>query len=335
MPKYWCVNFETEANLQHGIDNCLWMMGYQYADDQNDPPARKAAITRNWRKLQGIAPGDRFVAYLPRNRFFATGIVRPPRRSKTRQDKTDTIKAYLDRGESYESGFVYFASSVVYENFTDQCDNYPVRVDVEEWSNYVPAAVSVAGLDLPRHKTVNAAFSIDKRLFDKIAKALASGHGSMPNGDKADITNAGEDEAAIEALERSYAKSQGFQLDSKTRKAIEDYAMRAATKHFKTLGYSVEDHSKNHSYDLLCMKKKERLYVEVKGTVTTGDSIILTNSEVKFARSHKGEMGLFILHSLQVSADGKLSNGEPKVIVPWDVDEGNLKPVAFVYEVPA
>lgn len=138
----------------------------------------------------------------------------------------------------------------------------------------------------------------------------------------------------VEALEKSHAKSQGFQLDSKTRKAIEDYAMEAATKHFKSLGYSVEDQSKNHSYDLLCLKKKERLHVEVKGTVTSGDGIILTSGEVKFARSHKGEMGLFILHSIQVSADGKVSNGKQKVIVPWDVYEGMLKPMAFNYEVP-
>jgi hypothetical protein len=77
-----------------------------------------------------------------------------------------------------------------------------------------------------------------------------------------------------------------------------------------------------------------RLYVEVKGTVTRGDCIILTSGEVKFARSHKGEMRLFILHSIQVSDDGKLSNGKPKVSVPWDVDKGKLKPMAFNYKVP-
>jgi hypothetical protein len=110
--------------------------------------------------------------------------------------------------------------------------------------------------------------------------------------------------------------------------------METATKHFTSQGYSVEDHSKNHSYDLLCTKKKERLHVEVKGTVTNGDGIILTSGEVKFARSHKGEMGLFILHSIKVSADGNLSNGQEKVIVQWDVDKGQLKPISFMYDVP-
>lgn len=142
------------------------------------------------------------------------------------------------------------------------------------------------------------------------------------------------DEAVVEALEKSQARSQGFQLDSKTRRAIEGHAMEAATGHFTSLGYTVEDHHKNHPYDLLCLKKKERLYVEVKGTVTAGDDIILTRGEVTFARSHKGEMGLFILHSIQVSAEGNLSNGQKKVILSWHVDKGRLKPVSFMYELP-
>ena len=47
-----------------------------------------------------------------------------------------------------------------------------------------------------------------------------------------------------------------------------------------------------------------------------------------------GEMGLFILHSIHVSGSGKLSNGQKKVNLAWDVDEGNLKPVSFIYELP-
>jgi hypothetical protein len=96
----------------------------------------------------------------------------------------------------------------------------------------------------------------------------------------------------------------------------------------------VEDHSQGHPYDLRCTRKKERLYVEVKGTQTNGDGIILTAGEVMFARRHKEEMALFLLHSIKVSADGKLSNGQEKLIVPWDVDEGHLKPISFMYEVP-
>jgi hypothetical protein len=121
-------------------------------------------------------------------------------------------------------------------------------------------------------------------------------------------------------------------------------AIRADQKHalplvrvngHMSVGYTVEDHSKGHPYDLLCTRKKERLHVEVKGTQTNGAGVFLTFGEVQFARDNKQEMALFLLRSIQVSGDGKtLSNGQERVIVPWDVDEGELKPLSFRYSVP-
>jgi hypothetical protein len=334
MPKYWCVNFEDDANLELGIEKNLWSMGYQYAHDQSDSPARKAAITRNWRKLEEINAGDKFVAYLRGKGFFAIGTVTIPRRARTSRDRTDTIDEYLKRGRSYSKGYVYFGSSVVYENFTDAGGDYPVRIDVERWDNHALNGVLVTGLNLPRHKTVNAVFEIAKGYFDRIAKRLASVGGSGPKAQEPGSVTTTVDDSVVEALEKSHAKSQGFLLDSKTRKALEDYAMDAAKRHFASLGYVVEDHSASHSYDLLCSRGKERLYVEVKGTQTNGDGIILTSGEVKFARRKKGQMALFIVHSIKVSAGGTLNDGQERVILPWDVDEGRLKPISFVYEVP-
>jgi hypothetical protein len=80
---------------------------------------------------------------------------------------------------------------------------------------------------------------------------------------------------------------------------------------------------------------KEQLYVEVKGTQTKGDGIFLTSGEVAFARQHRGQMALFLLHSVTVSEHrGSLTNGQKRVILPWDVDQGCLKPMAYKYEVP-
>jgi glutathione S-transferase len=347
MPNYWCVNLDSEACLQHGIKHQLWMMQYQYADDHGNifqDGRQRAATTSNWKRMKEINIGDRFVAYLRGNKFYAVGTVITPRTGRTPLDPTDTIDEYVSRKKSHDhsTGYVYY-TPVFYENFTDEWRHpddplmrYAQRIDVDEWLHYVPNGVSVKGLgDIPpNEKAVHAVFPITKTYYERIAKKLASEHVVVPKEDDAGGVTVAEDDAVVEALEKSHAKRQGFQLDSKTRKAIEDHAMEAATKHFMSQGYSVEDHHKRHPYDLLCLKKKQRLYVEVKGTVTGGDGIILTNGEVKFARSHKGEIGLFILHSIQVSADGKVSNGKRKVIVPWDVDKGKLKPMAFNYEVP-
>ncbi len=155
----------------------------------------------------------------------------------------------------------------------------------------------------------------------------------IPDGRGGDV-----DEAVVEALEQSQARGQGFLLDSKLRKALELYAMNAATRYFETDGYKCDDHSKTCSYDLRCRHGQEVLYVEVKGTQTDGGEIILTPGEVKFARSHKGQMALFILHSIQV-AEGNdgfvLSGGERHVVLPWDVDLGTLVPASFKYGVPS
>ena len=33
MGQYWCVNFDSDVCLKHGIKNNLWMMQYQYRDE--------------------------------------------------------------------------------------------------------------------------------------------------------------------------------------------------------------------------------------------------------------------------------------------------------------
>jgi hypothetical protein len=348
MPKYWCVNFDSVSKvcLHHGIDRKCWLMQYQYADDHGNvfqDGNQRTATTKNWLRMKEIKVGDKFVAYLRGNKFYAIGTVINSKKGKTPHDHADTVDEYVARKRSHDhhSGYVYY-TPVFYENFRDKWRHpedplmrYAQRIDVDGWRYYVPDGVSVKGLNKIRRPEIQlAVFGITKGYFDQIAKKLAAEFGGVPDEDDTGGMTIAEADAVVEALEKGHAKSQGFQIDSKTRKAIEAYAMEAAKKHFKSLGYSVEDHSKNHSYDLLCTKKKERLHAEIKGTVTSGDGIILTSGEVKFARSHKGEMGLFILHSIQVSAEGKVSDGKQKVIVPWDVDDGKLKPMAFNYEVP-
>ncbi len=111
----------------------------------------------------------------------------------------------------------------------------------------------------------------------------------------------------------------------------------AAKRHFDSQKYLVEDYSKGHPYDLLCVRDHEVLHVEVKGTQTDGAEIFLTAGEVDFAKSHNGQMALFVLHSSRVSEENDdylLSGGEPFVIMPWDVNFGELRPVSFRYSLP-
>lgn len=183
MSKYWCVNFMDDDCLTHGISERLWLMGYQCG--ARHAAQWNAACTANWRILQRIGVGDELVAYVPRNglkhkprgpgfAFLATGRVRMPRRPPAAEDARDAIEEYISRAKAHKRGYVYFDSSVVYENFTDGYSNLPARIDVEAWENYVPRAI-LLGLDVPRNETVRAAFQIDKSTFNRILSRLTKG----------------------------------------------------------------------------------------------------------------------------------------------------------------
>jgi hypothetical protein len=143
------------------------------------------------------------------------------------------------------------------------------------------------------------------------------------------------EQIAREIQEKVQAKGQGFLLNKTLRLKLEQYAMEAATEYFKSSRFVVDDHSKNHPYDLHCKRGSQVLYVEVKGTQTHGEQIILTNGEVEFARHHKGQMALFILHSINVlefRGDFQLKGGGQRRIRPWNVDHGRLSPLSFMYQ---
>ena len=96
--------------------------------------------------------------------------------------------------------------------------------------------------------------------------------------------------------------------------------------------------SKTRPFDLECQKDSATVYIEVKGTQTPGESVILTSGEVDFARKNKDRMALFIMRSIKLTTDASgepvCSGGEPLITQPWDVDAGVLDPIAYFYKMP-
>lgn len=135
----------------------------------------------------------------------------------------------------------------------------------------------------------------------------------------------------------AYGRGQGFKVTPEVRDALEKHSMRRAATYFKKRGFEVENASKTESFDLLCRKKQKCLRVEVKGTQSVGYKVHLTPNEVLHARAHRKEMALYVLHSVKVARHGKgakASGGKERVICPWNVDKGHLKPVSYMYELP-
>lgn len=250
---------------------------------------------------EAIEHGDCVVAYLKKNKYFAVGTVRKPRHVKSASDVSSKIDRYLEdqRSHDQKNKFVFYTDApVLYEDFTDKwkhpgdkLSRYAQRIDVEEWQNVAPEGIEMKGLQkFILKKPYLAVTKIDERYFRRIESHRKKSQSSIVKANSSSKFDEVIDDTVVEALEKSHAKSQGFQLDSKLRKALEDYAMEAAKRHFLSDGYEVEDHSKNRPYDLCCKRKKELLYVEVKGTQTKGEEIILTSGEVDFARRHREQI---------------------------------------------
>jgi hypothetical protein len=129
---------------------------------------------------------------------------------------------------------------------------------------------------------------------------------------------------------------QGFGSSAAVNRSIELHAMDVATDHFIALGYQVKNTSDTKPYDLLVSKGNEVLTVEVKGTTSTGEKIIVTRNEVDHARA-AGNCILFILKNVVVKQAGtnvKSQGGEPVIIWPWNVDSGSLQPISYFYSLP-
>lgn len=137
-----------------------------------------------------------------------------------------------------------------------------------------------------------------------------------------------------DALEQERERGQGYVSCGPVRVAVAMHAMDAAMQYFQRQGYHVEDVSKPESYDLRCTRDGEVLHVEVKGTQTEGEQVFLTANEVDFARRHGESMALFILRSVEVSDGPKADGGELRIYFPWNIDDGELRPIQFRYQTP-
>jgi len=128
-------------------------------------------------------------------------------------------------------------------------------------------------------------------------------------------------------------QGQGFASTAAERRAIENHAMSRALKHFGKRYSRVENVSKQKGVlDLRCgTAGNVRVHVEVKGTTTSGDSVILTRAEV--ARARSSASALYVLHSIKLKGE-TASGGHERVIYKWVIGKGRLTPLNFTYRLP-
>src|SRR5208282_5918858 len=104
------------------------------------------------------------------------------------------------------------------------------------------------------------------------------------------------------------ARGAGYESDPLAREAVEKHAMNLAKKLLIKEGYSnISDTHQSHSYDYCCRFGSTVTYIEVKGTRTTGQEVILTRNEVKHAQKEKS--ALVIVHSIKY-VGGRAQGGQ-------------------------
>ena len=146
----------------------------------------------------------------------------------------------------------------------------------------------------------------------------------------------------IETVERAAgrwvgkAQGQGFRLTQPEKVLIENQAMQMATEYYVELGWGVVDVSKaNGSYDLHVTRGDETLHVEVKGTTSLGEQIVVTRSEVTKQRTYYPENALVIIRCItldRTTSPATVNGGELIEISPWQIDDDSLKVVAYFYK---
>jgi hypothetical protein len=183
-------------------------------------------------------------------------------------------------------------------------------------------------------KFPQAAVDVIPRLRAAVDAAQGALVGPVAATPEVDLAEAAVEDAAGRGRQR---RGQGFVLDQKTRVALETHAMNRAIGYYDRRGWTVGDVHGNKSWDLECTKGGTTLHVEVKGTTTIGEEVLLTPNEVDHARKHK-PMALFIVAGISVSRDasGNVTAAGGKVITfdPWTIDAGTLTPIGYKYRTP-
>ena len=164
-------------------------------------------------------------------------------------------------------------------------------------------------------------------------------HSEMDAQPAADIPVGNADSNGIDSetntTDSDKSGSQGYEQDPEMRSAVELYAESIATLYYESQGFRVQKFGK--PFDLLCEKECESIHVEVKGSRTRLDTVILTINEVSDAENADWQSDLFIVDQIVVESDGgKLvaGGGVARLIQKWVPIKEMLAPYQFKYRLP-
>jgi hypothetical protein len=143
------------------------------------------------------------------------------------------------------------------------------------------------------------------------------------------------EEAVDEAAGKSRRRGVGFRQNKEERDLIEKHAEDMAASFYASDGWQVK--RKGRPFDLELTRDGEVLTVEVKGTTSQGEAVILTANEVAHHDAAFPANALVIVRGIVLNRSTSpptVSGGELFEINPWSIELDDLKVISYKYAVP-
>jgi hypothetical protein len=118
------------------------------------------------------------------------------------------------------------------------------------------------------------------------------------------------------------------------KKVIEEHAVELAIKQLERRGFTnIKDVGKNHSYDIAAKFNGDEFYIEVKGTISAGEKVVLTKNEVLLHRQEYPNNALIVVSHIELdrSEPPSAKGGKIRFISPWEINEADLVALGYDY----
>ncbi|NKG19878.1 protein NO VEIN domain-containing protein [Paeniglutamicibacter terrestris] len=127
-------------------------------------------------------------------------------------------------------------------------------------------------------------------------------------------------------------RGQSWSDDPVKRKLAEDHGQKMLERHYIDRGWAVQDTRIGNPYDAVATKGTATLYLEAKATQTTGNKVLVTPNEVRFARDNRGQCIIGIVSDILFNPDGSLDDSSGRLrIFDWTAHETELKATGFTW----
>lgn len=132
-------------------------------------------------------------------------------------------------------------------------------------------------------------------------------------------------------------KRQGrSRLPQAQKKVIEERAVEAAINHLENSGFTnIKDVGKTHSYDIAAKLNGKDYFIEVKGTISLGEKVVLTRNEVLLHRQEYPNNALIVVSQIELdrSEPPSATGGKVLFISPWEIDDSDLEALGYEYKI--